>query len=134
MKYVRVRALTYSLYAAIPDRKYLNRGIVFHFLSWFPLNMEETEMQKVRRYIRGALLTAALAVPVALVAAPVPQEAQVQVRVYDSEHKDYHNWDDHENAAWIRFQDENHRKHHEFTKADKKEQAEYWNWRHSHPD
>jgi hypothetical protein len=96
--------------------------------------MEETEMQKVHRYISGAILTAALAVPAALVAAPVPQDAKVQVRVYDSEHKDYHNWDEHENGAWVRFLDENHRKHHEFTKADKKEQAEYWNWRHSHPD
>ena len=114
-----------------------------------PPNSKQRAKHRSNRNVRdrgGSLLCAgpgangegrelpALAVPAALVAAPMPQEAKVQVRVYDSEHKDYHNWDDHENAAWIRFQDENHRKHHEFTKADKKEQAEYWNWRHSHPD
>jgi hypothetical protein len=77
-------------------------------------------MQKVHRYISGALLTAGLAVPAALVAGPVPQDARVQVRVYDSEQKDYHNWDDHENAAWGRFLEENRRKHHEFAKGTRK--------------
>jgi len=54
--------------------------------------------------------------------------------VYDRDHKDYHNWDDHEQSAWGRFLAEKHRKDHEWAKADKKEQSEYWNWRHSHPD
>jgi hypothetical protein len=29
---------------------------------------------------------------------------------------------------------ENHRKHHEYSKAKKREQSEFWNWRHAHPD
>lgn len=78
-------------------------------------------------------LTAALAAPVTITAAAgTPQE--VKVRVYDGEHKDYHNWDDHEQQAWGRFLVEKHRKDHEFKDAKKNEQAEYWNWRHAHPD
>ena len=66
----------------------------------------------------------------AIFAARVPQDD----RIYDREHKDYHKWDDRENQAWARFLAENHRKDHEFAKANRKEQAEYWNWRHEHPD
>jgi hypothetical protein len=84
--------------------------------------------------IASLFLTAALAVPVVVMAVPGPQEASVQVRVYDKNHKDYHNWDDNENRAWGTFLVENHRDHHEYAKSNKKEQSEYWNWRHAHPD
>jgi hypothetical protein len=90
-------------------------------------------MHRAHRYIASLFLTAALAVPVSIMAVPVPQ-ATVQVRVYDKDHKDYHNWDDNENRAWGRFLTENHKKSHEFSKANKKEQSQYWNWRHAHPD
>jgi len=40
----------------------------------------------------------------------------------------------HENQQWGVFLSENHRKHHEYSKAKKREQSEYWNWRHAHPD
>jgi hypothetical protein len=29
---------------------------------------------------------------------------------------------------------EKHIQEHEWAKANRKEQADYWNWRHSHPD
>lgn len=67
-------------------------------------------------------------------AAAKSQEASVQIRVYDRDHKDYHNWDDRENSAWMQYQSENHVKQHDFKKANKKEQSSYWNWRHDHPD
>jgi hypothetical protein len=85
-------------------------------------------------YIASLFLTAALSAPVAMIAAPGPQEARVQVRVYDRQHKDYHNWDDNENRAWGRYLNENHKNSHEFSKANKKEQGQYWNYRHAHPD
>jgi len=91
-------------------------------------------MLRAHRYIASLLVTAGLAAPMAVLAVPAPQEATVKIRVYDREHKDYHNWDDNENHAWGRFIVEKHRKDHEFSKANKREQAEYWNWRHSHPD
>jgi hypothetical protein len=91
-------------------------------------------MRHTHRYISSLFLAAALSAPVAIMAAPAPQEAGVQVRVYDRHHKDYHNWDDRENHAWGIFLTNNHREHHEYSKANRREQSRYWNWRHSHPD
>ena len=87
-------------------------------------------MHRAHRYIASFFVTAALSAPVVIMAAPAAQEN----RVYDPAHKDYHQWDDKEDAAWGRFLAEKHRDRHEFAKANKKEQEEYWNWRHSHPD
>jgi hypothetical protein len=86
------------------------------------------------RYISSLLLAAALAAPLAIMAAPGPNDDGVQVRVYDSRHKDYHNWDDHENRSWGLYLSNNHKKDHEFSKSSRREQNHYWNWRHSHPD
>ncbi len=91
-------------------------------------------MRRAHRYIASLFLTAALAAPVPILAASVSQDATVQVRVYDKDHKDYHNWDDNENRAWGQFLTEKHRKPHDFSKANKKEQSQYWDWRHAHPD
>jgi hypothetical protein len=84
-------------------------------------------------HIITLFLTAAIAAPGSLMAMPVPQVG-VQVRVYDKDHKDYHNWDDNENRAWGQYLTENHRNSHEFAKANKKEQSQYWKWCHNHPD
>ena len=91
-------------------------------------------MHRANGYIASLFLTAALVAPVSILAAPRPQTASVQVRVYDSSHKDYHNWDDNENHAWGQYLSESKKEPHEFTKAPKKEQSQYWNWRHAHPD
>jgi hypothetical protein len=89
-------------------------------------------MRCTNRIIASLFLTAALVAPVAImVAAP---QASVSVRVYDSGHKDYHNWDDNENRAWGQFLVENHRTTHEYAKSNRKEQSQYWNWRHAHPE
>ena len=98
-------------------------------------NLEDYNMHLSHRYIASLFLTAALAAPVAIMAAPAPQESRrAQVRVYDKQHKDYHNWDDNENRAWGQYLTDNHRNPHEFSKANKREQSKYWNYRHSHPD
>ena len=86
-------------------------------------------MHRAHRFA-SLFLTAALTTPVAIPAAAPGQES----RVYDKEHKDYHRWDAKENGAWKRFLAEKRREDHEFAKANRKEQSEYWNWRHSHPD
>jgi hypothetical protein len=77
------------------------------------------------------VLIACFVAPGAILAAP---QASVQVRVYDKDHKDYHNWDDNENRAWGQYLSENHKKPHDFKKTKKAEQSQYWNWRHDHPD
>jgi hypothetical protein len=91
-------------------------------------------MHVSNRYFASLFLIGALAAPVAIMAAAVPQEASVQVRIYDKDHKDYHEWNDNENRAWNRYNTENHHKSYEFSKANSKQQSQYWNWRHSHPD
>ena len=91
-------------------------------------------MGNTNRFISSLFLAAALAAPVAMMAAPGPQAVGIQVRVYDRDHKDYHNWDDNENRAWGVYLTQNHKRPHEYKAANKKEQSSYWNWRHSHPD
>ena len=91
-------------------------------------------MQRAQRIIGSLFLTAALMAPVSVFSAPKPQSASVQVRVFDKDHNDYHNWDDNENQAWGRFEVENKTKPHEYSKANKKEQSQYWKWRHDNPD
>ena len=88
-------------------------------------------MQKFKnshKHFASLLLTAALTAPLgaALVATPASAAGQ--------EDRDHHRWDEHEQAAWGRFLAEKHRKEHEYAKAKKKEQEEYWAWRHDHPD
>jgi len=90
-------------------------------------------MHLAHRYI-GSLLTAALAAPVAIMGVLVPQQATVQIRVYDKDNKDYHNWNNNENRSWGQYLTDNHQKHCEFSKANKKQQSQYWNWRHANPD
>jgi hypothetical protein len=89
-------------------------------------------MHRSHRFVASLFLATALAAPLGIMAAA--QQVGVQVRVYDKSHKDYHNWDENENRSWGQYLSENHRKQHEFTKANKREQSDYWNWRHSHPD
>jgi len=91
-------------------------------------------MHRSHHYIASLFLAAAFAAPMSLIAAPVPQEAGVQIRVYDRQHRDYHNWDENENRAWGQYLAENHREAHEYSRANRREQTRYWNWRHTHPD
>jgi len=87
------------------------------------------------------LLSAALAAPSAMKAAGQPQDNGRQEeqhrndnRVYDRQHKDYHNWDDNEDRSFRVFLGERHKEYHPFVELKVKEQNAYWNWRHSHPD
>jgi hypothetical protein len=96
--------------------------------------LEDLNMHGAKRFFGSLILTVALIAPVSVIAAPNPQSASLQVRVYDRNHKDYHNWDDNENQAWGRFEVENKTKPHQYSKSSRKEQSQYWNWRHDNPD
>ena len=98
------------------------------------LGLEDSFMQHIDRYISSLLLAAAIAAPTAIMAGPRPQEASVQVRVYDRNHRDYHNWDDREDHAYRGYLQERHKTYREYDKQNNREQKNYWNWRHSHPD
>jgi hypothetical protein len=91
-------------------------------------------MHRSYRFIASLFLTAAIAAPVSTIAAPAPQEARVQLRVYDSDHRDYHNWDDLEDRAYRGYLTEQHQTYREYNKQKHKMQKHYWQWRHEHPD
>jgi hypothetical protein len=91
-------------------------------------------MTRIYGYLGLLLLAAAIIAPVAIVAEASAQEATVQVRVYDRDHKDYHNWDDHEDRAYRNYLGEQHRDYREYNRQNHREQKNYWKWRHSHPD
>jgi hypothetical protein len=55
-------------------------------------------------------------------------------RYYDRNHRDYHEWNEHESRAYVRWETENHRRHREFVRRRQAERARYWEWRHRHAD
>jgi hypothetical protein len=91
-------------------------------------------MNRAHRYIASLVLTAVFTTPVAMAGAAKPQGAVVQVRVYDRDHRDYHNWDDHEDRAYRAYLVERHREYLAYDRQSHREQRNYWNWRHSHPE
>ena len=103
-----------------------------------------------RRYrfiVNSLVLTTVLAVPVILTASK-PQENDRQEerrrnnerqrernnRIYDRDHRDYHNWNDNEDQYYRRYLGERHRDYRPFTQQRRREQRDYWNWRHSQTD
>jgi hypothetical protein len=91
-------------------------------------------MLSINRYISSILLAAAIVAPTAILASASPQEGSVQVRVYDRDHRDYHNWDDREDRAYRRYYTEQHKTYREYNKQRARDQRNYWKWRHNHPD
>jgi hypothetical protein len=91
-------------------------------------------MRPIDRYIGSLFLAAAIFAPTLAVAEAKAQEASVQVRVLDRDHRDYHNWDDHEDRAYRRYLGEQRRTYREYNRQHQRVQRHYWNWRHSHPD
>jgi hypothetical protein len=99
-------------------------------------------MQRLHRYLGSLFLTAALVSPVAIRANVTQQEDRHQddrdhrdhKRYYDRDHRDYHNWDDNEDRAYRQYLAERREQYRAFTRLKRREQSEYWNWRHAHPD
>jgi hypothetical protein len=89
-------------------------------------------MDAARRAISLLFLMVAVATSSSICTARPAQEAQV--RVYDPDHKDYHNWDEREDHAYRHYLEERHEQYRKYEKLKEKEQRDYWKWRHSHPD
>ena len=98
-------------------------------------------MKPLQYYVASLILGSSLLAPTALKAAtpkPIPgQEVHVQVRrYYDRDHHDWHNWDDHESAAyrhWL-MEERHEREYREYPRLRRRRQSEYWRWRHEHMD
>lgn len=81
------------------------------------------------------LMTLALAAPIALTAQDRDRQERHEDKpmVYeDGRHHDTHNWNDDEDRQYRAYLQEHHRKYREFNKLNRKEQENYWNWRHQH--
>jgi len=92
-------------------------------------------MHPASRYLIFLFLTAALTASVAPKA--TAQEVVVTTdhhRYYDRNHKDYHEWNDGEDRNYRIYLGERHRDYREFRLTTSRQQSDYWNWRHSHPD
>jgi hypothetical protein len=90
-------------------------------------------MHRSYRFIASLFLAGALVAPVSVIAAPSPQ-ASLQIRVFDRNHRDYHNWDDREDRAYRGYLVENHQTYRVYGKQSRRSQNNYWKWRHDHPD
>jgi hypothetical protein len=93
----------------------------------------------VHHCLKVFMLTAALIVPVAVRAQERDrqdnrQSEQSGRRYEDKVHNDSHVWNSSEDQTYRRYLQENHRKYHDFAKAKRTEQDNYWKWRHDHPD
>ena len=87
--------------------------------------------------MRSKQLFSSLALATAFAVTSLQGQVQVKVkvgRVYDPVHKDYHQWDDHEDRAYRAYLTENHQEYRVYGKQKKADQSRYWKWRHEHPD
>ena len=84
----------------------------------------------MRRFLGAVVLSGfLLAAPVAMRADDHPK------RYYDPYKRDYHEWNEAEEHAYRHWvEEERHLKYHDWEHANKKEQRDYWKWRHEHPD
>jgi hypothetical protein len=56
-------------------------------------------------------------------------------RYYDPYQRDYHEWNEQEARAYRHWLEKERRAHyHDWQRASKREQREYWRWRHDHRD
>jgi hypothetical protein len=93
----------------------------------------------VYSYFKVIVLSGSLVIPVVVSAQdrdyPERRQNDQRSRRYEDEsHKDFHEWNAREDQAYRRYLQEHHKKYHDFAKARKREQDDYWRWRHSHPD
>ncbi len=88
----------------------------------------------MKRYFSTALLGAALLLPVATVRADDDDHRDRDRRYYDTEHRDYHVWNNREDQAYRRYWRERNEDYRNWQRLNRDQQRDYWRWRHNHPD
>ena len=91
------------------------------------------KMNHKRLFLGSLFLTVGLIAPMAIRANAAPSP-QVSVRFYDRDHRDYHNWDDREVHYYSDYRVSHPRYAVEFSRTSRRQQREYWRWRHNQPD
>jgi hypothetical protein len=102
---------------------------------------ENMTIHKGMRFVSSMILMGALAAPLSLIAQDRDDhhdrdDHERHQRIYDRDHKDYHNWNGDEDRVYRQWYTESHngRGYREYNKLKHKEQNAYWNWRHQHGD
>ena len=99
------------------------------------------KIHKGMRILSSMMLIGALAAPLAVRAQDRDDhhdndDRAKNQRVYDRNHKDYHNWNADEDRNYRQWYTEAHRdkQYRAYNRLNKKDQNAYWNWRHQHGD
>jgi len=87
----------------------------------------------MNRLFLSLMLGAALIAPYAALADDQDHRDDQHRYYYDQERRK-HEWNDNEDRAWRKYEEEKHLTHMEFEKAKHKVQYDYWKWRADHPD
>jgi len=93
------------------------------------------------RYLGTLLVAGALTVPLGLQAQDRDDhhdrdDHDKNHRVYDRDHKDYHQWNDNEARAYRQWYEQRFhgKEYRDFERLKRKDQDDYWKWRHLHGD
>jgi hypothetical protein len=86
----------------------------------------------LRKFFVSMFIGCALIVPTVSVAQVVVQVAPQ--RYYDRDHRDWHNWDVHEDRAYRAWGAEVNHPYVEWNRLPPRDQRNYWRWRHRHTD
>jgi Ni/Co efflux regulator RcnB len=100
------------------------------------------KIHKGMRILSSILLMGALAAPLALRAQDRDEhnkdrdDRAKNQRVYDRDHKDYHNWNGNEDRNYRQWYGQSHngREYRDYNRLNHRDQTNYWNWRHQHGD
>ena len=99
-------------------------------------------MRSENKCVASWFLSVALMAPIGALAMPAPQderdhdrhEQEERSRVYDPDHRDYHNWDQREDEAYRHWLEERREAYRQYVQLNSREQREYWKWRHKHAE
>ena len=99
------------------------------------------KIHKGMRFLSSLLLMGVMAAPLALQAQDRDDrrdrdDRAKQQRVYDRQHKDYHQWNSDEDRNYRQWHQEsrNGRPYRGYDRLNRRDQNAYWNWRHQHGD
>ena len=86
----------------------------------------------MRKLLASLMLSGVLLAPAVMSAKDHDRDDH---RYYDRAHRDYHAWNAGEERAYRHWvEQERHRPYRDWRKASKRDQQEYWRWRHDHMD
>jgi hypothetical protein len=99
-----------------------------------PLAHLVAEDTKMRHFAGILTLATVLGSPLIIQADDEHHDRNHDQRYYDTDHRDYHEWNEHEEQAYRHYLEERHERYRDYQRLNRKQQREYWRWRHEHPD